>query len=289
MILLQLSIYLNLLLIKQTLTTFSTARHLVRAFRALSIDPYPISTKYIMSSPARPRRAAVSRSIATAAAAAQAEPGSSGSDLSDAPEEKKVTKESPRKKMTPKVETDVKEEEEEEIEEVAPKGKAKAKSTTKRAKAEPKDEEDQPKKKPRVSKASILPPADLALSLHPTRKGYPVYTLPDLPAGVVRNGGIQPESSSSMPMLVGAHTSIAGGPATALLKAGMLGANGLAMFTKSQRQWKSKDFEPEAVERFRDLMKSKEEGGQSFSSCSGKYLVLMIRSRLSRGVDSGSR
>jgi len=63
-------------------------------------------------------------------------------------------------------------------------------------------------------------------------------------------------------MLIGAHTSIAGGPATALLKAGMLGANGLAMFVKSQRQWKAKDYEEEAVQRFRDLMKSKDEGGE---------------------------
>jgi len=63
-------------------------------------------------------------------------------------------------------------------------------------------------------------------------------------------------------MLIGAHTSIAGGPATALLKAGMLGANGLAMFVKSQRQWKAKDYEEEAVQRFRDLTKSKDEEGE---------------------------
>jgi endonuclease IV len=34
------------------------------------------------------------------------------------------------------------------------------------------------------------------------------------------------------------------------------------MFVKSQRQWKAKDYEPEAMERFRDLMKSKDEGGE---------------------------
>jgi AP endonuclease-1 len=33
------------------------------------------------------------------------------------------------------------------------------------------------------------------------------------------------------------------------------------MFVKSQRQWKSKDYEEEAVERFKALTKPKDEGG----------------------------
>lgn len=54
---------------------------------------------------------------------------------------------------------------------------------------------------------------------------------------------------------------MAGGPAGALLRAGMAGANGLALFLKSQRQWKSNPFEVEAVERFREMMKGKADGG----------------------------
>lgn len=42
----------------------------------------------------------------------------------------------------------------------------------------------------------------------------------------------------------------------------------MAMFVKSQRQWKSNPFEGETVERFRGLLKSRDEGGE----CSGMGL-----------------
>jgi AP endonuclease-1 len=206
-----------------------------------------------MSSPARPKRAAASRSTIKAES-----PGSESSALSE--EDIKPQKKTPR---TSKVKKELAEKADE-VDDEVPKAKGKAApKRTKAAKAEDGDDE-KPAKKPRVAKASIFPPTDLLPSLHPPRKGYPAFKFPKLDG--VRNGGIQPTERGDMPMLIGAHTSIAGGPATALLKAGMLGANGLAMFVKSQRQWKAKDYEPEAVERFRDLMKSKDEGGGSQQS-----------------------
>lgn len=230
-----------------------------------------------MPSPARPQRAAAARS--TAAVAKQIHsPASDLSSLPDEPSKPLSTKSSKKSTdskagtgksaIVPKVEPRV----EDPVETSTP-----SKSTTKvkapkRVKGEPQADADgeideQPKKRPRVSKASIFPPTDLDPSIHPPRKGHPIFQYPPLPAGTIRNGGISTISVGDQPTLLGAHTSIAGGPATALLKAGMLGANGLAMFVKSQRQWKSKDYEPEAVERFRSLMKSKEEGGESCFLC----------------------
>lgn len=224
-----------------------------------------------MSSPARPRRAAASK-VGTAVAKQMHSPAS---DLSSLPDEdrKPLTKpsstKSPKKtngtkSQTVKSEVAAKVEPKEEQAEPgtsSSKGKGKAKAV-KRDGDKDGEDEDAPKKKARVAKASIFPPADLDPSVHPIRKGHPIFKLPDLPAGTVRNGGISKVPVNEQPMLLGAHTSIAGGPATALLKAGMLGANGLAMFVKSQRQWKAKDYEEEAVERFRNLLKPKEEGGE---------------------------
>lgn len=163
------------------------------------------------------------------------------------------------------------------------KAKAKAKSPAKprapkRAKAESKsaagvasgedeaEAEQPPAKKPRKAKADIFPPADLDPSLHPERKGHPVYSSSssgrlDKPL----NGTISTteEQNTPRPVLLGAHTSAAGGPATALLKAGMLGANGLALFVKSQRKWESKAYESEQVDRFRSLLRPKAEGGEA--------------------------
>ena len=121
-----------------------------------------------------------------------------------------------------------------------------------------------PAKKARIPKAKIWPPPDVAPDLHPTRAGLPVFPLPSL--SVRPNGGIGAELSAARPHLVGAHVSIGGGVGGALLRAGMAGANGLAMFVKSQRQWKSNPYESQDVERFRELMKSKTEGGGS-NSC----------------------
>ncbi|WWC87604.1 uncharacterized protein L201_002494 [Kwoniella dendrophila CBS 6074] len=135
--------------------------------------------------------------------------------------------------------------------------------------------EEPPKKKAKVAKGKQWPPAELSPDLHPPRNGYPIFELPE--SSSAKNGALTPTTKENRPMLLGAHVSIAGGPATALLRAGMAGANGLAMFTKSQRQWKSNPFEHEAIERFRDLMKSKEEGGLGYPPESilvhGSYLI----------------
>ncbi|OCF43410.1 AP endonuclease 1 [Kwoniella heveanensis CBS 569] len=136
-------------------------------------------------------------------------------------------------------------------------------------------------KKPRVAKGKAWPPPEIAPELHPARCGHPVYCFPSttsVAGSEVGNGGLPSLSKNlKQPMLLGAHVSIAGGPATALLRAGMAGANGLAMFTKSQRQWKSNPYEDEAIQRFRDLMKSKDEGGLGYGPESilvhGSYLI----------------
>ncbi|WVN87216.1 uncharacterized protein L203_102393 [Cryptococcus depauperatus CBS 7841] len=132
-----------------------------------------------------------------------------------------------------------------------------------------------PAKKARVVKSKAWPPAELDPLDHIPRQGFPVFTLP--PLTVSANGGIAPSGANSQPMLLGAHFSVAGGPATALLRAGMAGANGLALFVKSQRQWKSKPFEDESVERFKGLLKPKEEGGMGYGPESilvhGSYLI----------------
>lgn len=133
--------------------------------------------------------------------------------------------------------------------------------------------EEKPKKK---AKAKAFPPPDLEPSSHPKRHGYPVYQLPEL--AVPPNGGIGDRAlNRTRPMLLGAHVSIGGGPAGALLRAGKAGANGLAMFVKSQRQWKSNPYEEEAVKNFKDMMKSREEGGMGYGPESvlvhGSYLI----------------
>ncbi|KAK8861252.1 hypothetical protein IAR55_002071 [Kwoniella newhampshirensis] len=133
-----------------------------------------------------------------------------------------------------------------------------------------------PAKKARTAKSKIWPPTDLDPSLHPLRQGHdPIFTLPS--ATSAPNGGIAASSSTFRPMLLGAHMSTAGGPATALLRAGLAGANGLALFTKSQRQWKSNPYEEETIQRFRDLLKSKEQGGLGYGAESilvhGSYLI----------------
>lgn len=122
------------------------------------------------------------------------------------------------------------------------------------------EDESTPAKKQRVSKAKAWPPAELEPMLHLPRQGYPTFKLPSSTACL--NGGIAPPNDGSQPMLLGAHVSAAGGPATALLRAGLAGANGLALFVKSQRQWKSKPYEEDTMQRFKELMKSKEEGGE---------------------------
>lgn len=53
---------------------------------------------------------------------------------------------------------------------------------------------------------------------------------------------------------IGPHTSIAGGVQNAVIQASDLGANAFGMFTKNQRQWKSKDLETETIELFKSTM-----------------------------------
>ncbi len=55
---------------------------------------------------------------------------------------------------------------------------------------------------------------------------------------------------------IGPHTSIAEGLHNALIRADELGANALGMFTKNQRQWKSKRLESEQIARFEQTMHS---------------------------------
>jgi AP endonuclease-1 len=116
--------------------------------------------------------------------------------------------------------------------------------------------EEKPKKK--TPKAKMWPPPDLDPANHPARSGYPIFTLPST---TIVNGSLNP-SVPPRPMLLGAHVSIGGGPATALLRASKAGANGLALFVKNQRSWKSNPYEDEAIQRFRDLMRPKDEGGE---------------------------
>ncbi|WWD08750.1 hypothetical protein V865_006863 [Kwoniella europaea PYCC6329] len=136
-------------------------------------------------------------------------------------------------------------------------------------------EVEPPKKKARVAKAKVWPPPELSPDIHPPRNGYPIFKLPTTTSA--KNGALPPSTKEDRPMLLGAHVSIAGGPAGALLRAGVAGANGLALFMKSQRQWKSNPFEPEAIEKFRNLMKSKEDGGLGYPPESilvhGSYLI----------------
>jgi len=50
---------------------------------------------------------------------------------------------------------------------------------------------------------------------------------------------------------VGAHVSISGGVFNAPLNAKAIGANAFAMFTKNQRQWNSKPFDSETIDKFK--------------------------------------
>ncbi|MDK2859260.1 MAG: deoxyribonuclease [Sphaerochaeta sp.] len=56
---------------------------------------------------------------------------------------------------------------------------------------------------------------------------------------------------------IGPHTSIAGGVHNAAIQAANLRANAFGMFTKNQRQWKSKDLDKEAITLFKSTMVEK--------------------------------
>lgn len=129
--------------------------------------------------------------------------------------------------------------------------------------------EEKPKKKP---KAKAFPPPDLDPSTFPPRSGHPIFPLPT--SSAPPNGSLLPPGTR--PMLLGAHVSIAGGPAGALLRAGKAGANGLAMFVKNQRSWKSNPYEEEAIEMFRKYLKPTDDGGRLSTRTMG-YARLMVR------------
>lgn len=145
-------------------------------------------------------------------------------------------------------------------------GKAKAKETEGAEAARP--------PRPR-GRAAQWPPVELDPSKHPARAGYPVHSLP--PLNVAPNGAIPSTTPGPLPHFLGAHVSIAAGPATALYRAGKMGANGLALFVKSQRQWKSTPYEQEAIDRFKDAMKPVEQGGMGYGPetilVHGSYLI----------------
>ncbi|RSH90599.1 hypothetical protein EHS25_001204 [Saitozyma podzolica] len=135
------------------------------------------------------------------------------------------------------------------------------------------DEAVDEKSKKKTPKAKMWPPPDLDPANHPARSGFPIFALSPT---TVSNGSLNP-SVPSRPMLLGAHVSMGGGPATALLRASKAGANGLALFVKNQRSWKSNPYEDEAIQRFRDLMRPRDEGGMGYPPESilvhGSYLI----------------
>lgn len=116
-------------------------------------------------------------------------------------------------------------------------------------------------------------PAAIDVSNHPPRQGLPAY---EFPTPHKTNGAIVPPDYSQ-PLFVGAHVSIAGGVAGALLRAGKMGANGLAMFVKGHRTWKAKPMDAETVEDWKKLFKPESEGGLGYGPqhvlVHGNYLI----------------
>lgn len=55
-------------------------------------------------------------------------------------------------------------------------------------------------------------------------------------------------------LLIGAHTSAAGGVHRALLQGKEIGATTIQLFTSNQRQWHSKDIDPEEIKRWQAAM-----------------------------------
>lgn len=56
-------------------------------------------------------------------------------------------------------------------------------------------------------------------------------------------------------LLIGAHTSAAGGPYKALLEGREIGATTIQLFTANQRRWANKPLEPEAIDAFHAALK----------------------------------
>ncbi|MCH9609672.1 MAG: Endonuclease 4 [Chlamydiales bacterium] len=71
-------------------------------------------------------------------------------------------------------------------------------------------------------------------------------------------------------LLIGAHTSAAGGAHNALLEGESIGATTIQLFTANQKQWKGKALTESGIELFR---KTKEEIGLEEIMCHASYLI----------------
>src|SRR5579872_3974388 len=67
-------------------------------------------------------------------------------------------------------------------------------------------------------------------------------------------------------LLLGAHMSIAGGFEQAIIRGESIGCTAIQMFTKSNRQWQAKEITQEAIDLFKQTIKS--------SSISAKNIVV---------------
>lgn len=112
------------------------------------------------------------------------------------------------------------------------------------------DADAQPAKKPRAKKTAADPFSAELRAAHPPRSG---------PDASLSSSFRTPSGRPTH--LVGAHTSTAGGPGHALMGAGALGANALALFLKNQRRWVSEKWGDEVGEGFRGMMLETDMGG----------------------------
>lgn len=62
-------------------------------------------------------------------------------------------------------------------------------------------------------------------------------------------------SQTSPELLIGAHTSAAGGPQNALLEGKQIGATTIQLFTANQKRWESKPLEPKTIELWKETLK----------------------------------
>lgn len=81
-----------------------------------------------------------------------------------------------------------------------------------------------------------------------------------------------PRSCSVDQLLIGAHTSSAGGVHNALLEGKGIGATTVQLFTANQRQWHAKSFKEEEIELFKETLQKT--GLRSITSHAG-YLINM--------------
>lgn len=75
---------------------------------------------------------------------------------------------------------------------------------------------------------------------------------------------------SKKPLLIGAHTSAAGGAHLALLQGKEIGATTVQLFTRNQKRWDAKDLTEEEIELFQETLA---ETGLSHIMCHDSYLI----------------